>query len=180
METYFQNVFICYSRTDEIQAMNVYHLLKTQGFDVFIDQVNIDPGTAWEPKTLSALQNANFVVIILTEGSAERNGYAMKEIRRVLRLYHDDIYARRMLFPVRIGRAELPEGLTKFQWTTYSVDGLDRMVTSFRNQQKTWEEEISSQGLMTAPIFSVRESWPWVIQLLLLLSLIMVRVLMKQ
>jgi hypothetical protein len=176
METFFRNVFICYSRTDEIQAMNIYHLLRAQDFDVFLDQINILPGTAWEPKTLSALHNANFIVIVLTEGSAERNGYAMKEIRRALELYHHDDYARRMLFPLRIGDAELPEGLSQFQWTSYSVEGLDRMVLSFRNQQKIWEEEISSEGLFTVPIFSFRESWPLISLVLILLSLIAIMI----
>lgn len=178
-QTYFRNVFICYSRTDEIQAMNVYHLLKAKEFDVFLDQIEILPGTEWERKTLTALQNANFVVIVLTEGSAERNGYAMKEIQRILALYHHDAYARRMIFPIRIGNAELPEGLEGFQWTTYSVEGLNRMVTGFHEQQGQWEEEISSEGLMTAPVFSLRDSWPWLSLLAVSISLVAARVFLQ-
>jgi hypothetical protein len=176
----FNNVFICYSRTDEILAMNIYHRLRAESFQIFLDQINIQPGVNWEPETLSALLNANFIVVVLTEESAKRNNYAMQEIKKALELYHNDANARRMIFPVRIGEAELPEGLKRFQWTNYSVNGLDKMVKSFRKQQENWGIEIETPVSAVYPIQSFRESWPWISLILTLIVLLSIRLTMKQ
>lgn len=180
MTNLFNNIFICYSRQDEIQAINIFHRLNNEKFDIFLDQRNIDPGIQWESQTLSKLHNANFIVIVLTEGSKERNGYAMKEIKRALKLYDHDLEARRMIFPVKIGDAELPEGLSRFQWTPYSVEGLDKMVESFKKQQKKWKDEISLPQTSFSQIVSLRESWPLLTLIITLITLLSISMTMSK
>lgn len=147
----FRNVFICYSRVDEAYATSVYHLLQKRNYDVFLDQVNNFPGQEWEPQTLSALRNANFIVIVLTEGSAERMGYAMKEIKEALHLHKHDRLSRRMICPVRVKDAPLPDGLGRFNWAAFSIHGLDSMADSFDLQCMTWEGELSQEAWVPAP-----------------------------
>jgi hypothetical protein len=79
-----------------------------------------------------------------------------------------------MIFPIKIEDAEIPEGLNKFQWTNYSVNGLDRMVSSLLSQQQKWEAEITPPKISMPPIFNLRESWPWLSVLMVALVLLIV------
>jgi TIR domain len=171
-KTNFNRVFICYSRINEVEAKNIYLRLKSEKFDLFLDQEKIKPGANWEHETLSSLKNANFIIILLSKGSFERNGYAMKEIQLAIELCEKDPSSRRMIFPIKINDAEIPEGLDKFQWTDYSELGIDKMVDALLNRQKIWGIEIAPPKFSILPIIHLRESWPWITLLIITIILI--------
>jgi hypothetical protein len=98
-----QQIFISYAREDSKQANKMYNALRSvKGLDVWIDEENLLPGMIWEDSIYDAIDQSDFVILILSSKSVEKTGFFQKEIRifleRLLKFPPGKIF----LIPVRI------------------------------------------------------------------------------
>jgi hypothetical protein len=64
-------VFISYARQDQDFARKLAHDLESAGLDVWIDFQDITPGTRWDSAIDQALNEADFMVLIISPDSVE-------------------------------------------------------------------------------------------------------------
>ena len=109
--------------------MPVYNSLMAEGFSPWIDAKNILPGQNREEAIERAMRNADFVLVCLSGGSADRRGSFQKEISIALDILKgklkDDIY----LIPIRLEDCEIPAVLSEFQYADLFTDeGWPRLI----------------------------------------------------
>lgn len=85
-----QKIFISYSRVDGDFAIRLDHDLDKAGFDAFLDQNDIPPGTRWDKTIEQALKESTTVVMVLSPASVSSEnvldevGYALGAGKRVI------------------------------------------------------------------------------------------------
>ena len=111
-----QQIFISYSHLDEAQAKKMYETLSKQGFSPWLDKISLLPGQTWEGEIKKALQKSNFVILLLSKNSLNKQGYFNKEIKRTL----DDLETNHpgtiFLIPTRLDDCSVPISLETIQW----------------------------------------------------------------
>ena len=92
-----RKIFISYSRVDGQQfAVELSARLRKAGANVWLDQVDIEPGKIWDFEIEKALQTSEAVIFIATEKSTSSNNvlnevyYALEENKEVIPvIFHD-------------------------------------------------------------------------------------------
>ncbi len=125
-----QKIFISYSRVDGQQfAIELAARLRKAGANVWLDQVDIEPGKIWDFEIEKALQSAEAVIFIATEKSTSSNNvlnevyYALEENKEAI--------------PVIFHDCKMPFRLKRLQYINFTVnydDALARLLKSLHLQ----------------------------------------------
>ncbi len=111
-----QQIFISYSRLDESPAMKLYDSLSRQGFSPWLDKMSLLPGQTWESEIKNAIQKSNFVILLLSRNSLDKQGYFHKEIRLALDALETIPSGKIFLIPARLDSCDVPAFLRTVQW----------------------------------------------------------------
>jgi hypothetical protein len=82
--------FFCYSRNDSHFALRLAKDLRKAGVKVWMDQLDIKPGSHWDASIETGLNTANCLIIVLTPDSVSSNNvmdevsYALESGKRVI------------------------------------------------------------------------------------------------
>ena len=107
-----RRTFISYSRINKDFALELAKELKLEGFDVWLDQLDIPLGARWDREVEKALKESEIFLIILTSASvASENvldeiGYAIDSGKRIL--------------PILLEECEIPLRLRRFQYVDFT------------------------------------------------------------
>jgi hypothetical protein len=99
--------FLSYCRTDSAFALRLAEDLKASGADVWIDQLDIPPGVAWDRAVEAALSTRPTVLVILSPSSScsenvlDEVSYAIQKKKRVLPVLYRDCDV-----PLRLARLQ--------------------------------------------------------------------------
>lgn len=130
--------FLSYSREDRFIAQRIFEGLKGQGLPIFQDVAGLDPGEEWEPALLTAIDNANCLIVLLSPDSAQSDA-VLKEVDHALR-------SRKPIIPAVIrGQTDQLEGpvidrLRALHWLNLT-DGKGQISTVrplLRNVNRRW------------------------------------------
>jgi len=125
-----------------------------------MDKHNLIPGQRWSGAIMTALKNADFVLVFLSSRSVSKRGFLRKEIRIALSLWHekleDDIY----LIPVRLEPCQIPQPLKGFQYVDlFKEAGLEKLIRSLEEGIKLYHKETNTTRLLDIePINTLPES----------------------
>lgn len=106
------STFISYSRADSSFAIRLAKDLKSAGFNVWLDQLDIPTGARWDDEVETALESCKIFMIILSPESLQSQnvkdeiGYAIDSGKHLL--------------PVKIKSGEIPFRLRRFQYVDFS------------------------------------------------------------
>lgn len=82
-------VFISYAREDQVSAVHLHKNLKKLGVEPWLDATHLIAGLDWRMQIEEELDNCNYVILLLSHYSIEKNGYVQAEKRYILdRLDH--------------------------------------------------------------------------------------------
>ncbi|MBK9925749.1 MAG: TIR domain-containing protein [Anaerolineales bacterium] len=143
--------FLSYSRANKDFAIRLAKELKSEGFSVWLDQLDIPAGSRWDREVEKALKECEIFMIILTSASVDSEnvldeiGYAIDTGKRFL--------------PVLLEKCDVPFRLRRFQYVDFTNknfdDGVESAKDLLRNliaqtttSQRTQPE---SQGQTTQP-----------------------------
>jgi hypothetical protein len=104
--------FISYSRRDKEFALELATELKSSGFFVWLDQLDIPTGARWDDEVERGLRESEIFLIILTSASISSEnvkdeiGYAIDHGKRIL--------------PVLLEACEVPLRLRRFQYVDFT------------------------------------------------------------
>jgi len=124
-------LFVAYARKDEDFALRLAHQLRDAAVNVWIDQLNVVPGDAWDDVVERALKDANTVLVVLSQAAVDSR-HVMNEVNFAL----DE---GKRVVPVRCQSCPIPLGLRRLQYidfTTGAYDvAFDRLVKALRRYQ---------------------------------------------
>ena len=133
-----QKIFISYSRLDEKQAKQIYEALAREGFSPWLDKISLLPGQTWELEIKKAIKESNFIVLVLSQDSMNKQGYFHKEIQFALDVYATIPAGNIFLIPTRLDDCSVPEMLNTIQWVDMFPDwdeGFKKICDSLHYQK---------------------------------------------
>lgn len=107
-----RGTFISYSRTDKEFALKLARELKSAGYFVWLDQLDIPTGARWDDAVEKALREYEIFLIILTPASVSSEnvkdeiGYAIDHGKRIM--------------PVLLKECDVPLRLRRFQYVDFT------------------------------------------------------------
>ncbi len=131
-------VFICHSSGDKPAAREIYRYLTGQGVDAWLDEEKLLPGQDWQFEIPGALEDADAVLICLSDTSIRKEGYVQKEIKLALERAKEKPDGVIFIIPVRLEDCEVPRSLRQWQWVDlYGAKGYDKLGSSLTERAKS-------------------------------------------
>ena len=125
-------VFVSYAREDAAAALRLSTDLTAAGLEPWIDVDRILPGQLWERQIERGLAAADYVVLLLSTSSVNKNGYVQKEVQDIVELRKRRPEATVFAIPARLNECPLPHAsLSDLQWVDLFPDwdhGLARII----------------------------------------------------
>lgn len=109
-----RTIFFSYSRKDSDFALELGKKLREVGANIWLDQLDISPGTNWDNSIQKALENSDTLLVILSKTSVisknvnDEYSYALEEGKRVV--------------PVLLEDCDIPFRLKRLQYADFSVN----------------------------------------------------------
>ena len=117
-----RRAFISYSRVNKDFALKLAKELRSSGFNIWFDQLDIPTGARWDDEIEQALNDCEIFMVILTPASSTSDnvkdeiGYAIDSNKRIL--------------PVLLENANVPLRLRRFQYVDFTSKSFDEGVES--------------------------------------------------
>jgi hypothetical protein len=128
-----RRTFISYSRTNKEFALKLALELRSSGFDIWLDQLDIPTGARWDDEVEQALEDCDIFMVILTPASSTSDnvkdeiGYAIDTGKRIL--------------PILLENAKVPLRLRRFQYVDFTGKNYDDGVESAKQLLRKLIEE---------------------------------------
>ena len=134
-----RSTFISYSRINETFALELAKELKSTGYLVWLDQLDIPTGARWDDEIEKALDKCSIFLAILTPAFIESDnakdeiGYAIDHGKRIL--------------PVLLEECEIPLRLTRIQYVDFTkMDYRDGLNSAKELLEKLIKREIDTEA----------------------------------
>jgi hypothetical protein len=107
-----RSTFISYSRVNKDFALKLARELKSEGFPIWLDQLDIPAGARWDDEIENALRECGIFMAILTpasiasENAKDEIGYAIDHGKRIL--------------PILLEECEIPLRVRRFQYVDFT------------------------------------------------------------
>ena len=126
-------IFLCHATEDKPKVRDLYDKLKADGFEPWLDEVDLLPGQDWKLEITKAVRSAAAVLVCLSKTSVSKRGYLKKEIKLALDVADEQPEGAIYVIPVRLEDCQAPERLKSYQWVDLFVaGGYDKLVRSLR------------------------------------------------
>jgi TIR domain-containing protein len=109
-------VFLAHSHEDEETVRDVFHLLKADGFEPWLDKISLAPGQDWKLEIKHAVRTADAVAVFLSQHSVTRAGYVNQEIALALDYAQQQPEREIYIIPIRLEECEIPDRLSHLHW----------------------------------------------------------------
>ena len=134
-------VFLCHASEDKKSVRDVYRLLEESNVDPWLDEKDLLPGQDWKLEIREAVENADIILVFLSDTSVNKIGYVQKEIRYAIDAAYEQPEGSIFLIPVRLEECSLPSRLSDWQWVDlFEEHGTELLLASL-------EERASNLGL---------------------------------
>jgi len=131
-----RRAFISYSRINKEFATKLTKGLRSAGYPVWFDQLDIPTGARWDDEVEKALRECNIFMVILTPASItsenvkDEIGYAIDRGKRIL--------------PVLLEDCDVPLRLRRFQYVDFTTKSFEEGFESAKELLKDLIEEAST------------------------------------
>jgi formylglycine-generating enzyme required for sulfatase activity len=120
--------FISYAREDSALALRLAAALKASGANVWLDQLDIEPGLPWDREVQRALVACNQMLLILTPTAVEKDNvmdevdYALRRGKRIIPILYLECDV-----PLRLGRLHQVDMRPDYE---KGLDALSKMLAA--------------------------------------------------
>lgn len=109
-----ETIFFSYSRDDSEFVLNLAKNLRKAGANIWLDQLDIKPGTRWDKSIEKALDSSKTLLVILSKTSVESTN-VMDEVSFALE-------ENKTVVPVLLEQCDIPFRLRRLQFADFSTD----------------------------------------------------------
>ena len=104
-------VFLCHSHSDSEAVHILWSRLRKSDIDAWLDVERLQPGQDWQHEIRRAILKSDVVVVCLSRGFNEQQGYRHEELKLALEkaklIVDDEVF----IIPVRLEKCDMPESL---------------------------------------------------------------------
>jgi adenylate cyclase len=142
------SVFLCHASQDKPAVRGLYTNLCKDGFNPWFDEENLVPGQDWELEIRRAVRKSDAVVVCLSNGSVNKEGYLQRELRFVLDVADEKPEGTIFVVPVKLEECELPDRLSALHWVTLSASGgYDKLKLALATRARQLEQKGTNPGM---------------------------------
>lgn len=133
-----KSIFISYSRSDSEFTLKLAKDLRSKGADIWLDQLDIEPGMRWDRAISKALGEAKTLMIVLSQSAMDSDNvmdevsFAFDESKRII--------------PIMKEQCEVDFRLRRLQFTDFTGDynkGLKTLAKTLKLQEQQGGSERS-------------------------------------
>jgi len=133
-------VFLCHASEDKKIVLELYHQLKEDGVDPWLDEVDMLPGQEWQHEIPQAVRGADAVLVCLSNDSIDKEGYIQQEAQSVLDVVNKQSDNQIDLILLRLEDCRVPNHLLQRQWIDlFDQGGYARLLESLRHRASRLE-----------------------------------------
>lgn len=141
-----ENIFICYSRTEQNFALELKETLEKTGKEAWIDLKHLPASSIWRKEIEEAITGSIAFIYLVSENSL-RSDYCQKEFEYAQRL-------NKRIFPILLPGMtdkDVPESISSRQWLLWSgfgetLSNVDKLITDIETDHK-WVKFITNLGV---------------------------------
>ena len=143
-------VFLSYASQDKPLVRELSRRLVGEGWiDTWQDEKSLLPGQDWRVKIEEAVEEADIVIICLSNQAVNKEGYVQKELRYAREIALEKPEDTIFLIPLRLDECEVPRGLRFYQWVDYFGDGREQsygnLIAALQLKYKQKEEKAAHE-----------------------------------
>ena len=129
-------VFLSYATEDRPAVRQLYQQLVVDGYDPWLDVEKLDPGIRWAEAIDRAVEDAQAVIICLSEVSVAKESFVQKEIGEFIERSKYMLEGTIFLIPAKLNECQTPRALRDFQAVNlYEPGGYERMKASLEKRK---------------------------------------------
>jgi hypothetical protein len=115
-------VFLCHSSRDKFIARDLYERLSKDGFNPWLDEESLVPGQNWLEEIPKAVRTSDVVIVCLSGGSINKEGYVNKEIKIALDVADEKPEGAIFVIPLKFEDCKVPDRLSRWHWVNFFGD----------------------------------------------------------
>lgn len=104
-------VFLSYAPDDRTTVQHLYHRLRDDGFQPWMDREDLLPGQDWKIEIRKAIRQSGAVVVCLSSRAVTRSGQFQREMKQALEVYEEQPEGTIYLIPIKLDACDIPEHL---------------------------------------------------------------------
>jgi len=133
------SVFLCYASQDKTKVHDLYTRLHSEGWvDLWLDEEKLEPGQDWRLEIDKAIDQADVVLVCLSDNSITKEGYVQKEIRKALDKAGEKPDRAIFIIPVKVEECSVPDRLSRWQWVDLAEpSGYEKLNRALDARSKT-------------------------------------------
>ena len=113
-------VFLCHASQDKPIVRELYQRFLAEGWiDPWLDEEKLLPGQDWDMEIEKAVENADAVIVFLSNNSVTKEGYVLRELRYILDIALEKPEDKIFVIPVRLNDCLVPRKLRAWQYVDY-------------------------------------------------------------
>lgn len=122
-------IFLSYTPEDFIKVQELYQKLAGQGFQPWMDELDIYAGENRKMNIQNAIRHSDFFLACLSTKSVNKRGKFQKEFKEAIEIWKEKLNNDIYLIPVRLDDCEIPENLRETQCVDLFVnDGFAELI----------------------------------------------------
>jgi len=114
-------IFFSYSRDNSEFVLKLAKELRKTGAKIWLDQLDIKPGTRWDNSIEKALDNSHSLIVVLSKSAVESNN-VMDEVSYA-------IEEGKTIYPLLLEECDVPFRLRRLQFADFTTDSAKGMAT---------------------------------------------------
>lgn len=126
-------VFLCHATADKPTVRELYHRLRGDGFQPWLDEEDLLPGQDWQREISKAVAASDVVVVCLSNAALTKAGYVQNEIKFALDAADRQPEETIFLIPLRLEECDVPDRLAGLHWVNFfDPKGYERLLRALR------------------------------------------------
>jgi hypothetical protein len=128
-------IFLCHSLEDKTSVRVLYRRLRSEGFDVWLDDEKLLPGQDWKMEIARAVRTSHVVIVCLSKDSINKEGFVQHEISVALDVAKEKPEGTIFIVPLRLEPCKVPDRLANPQWVDYfDADGYGKLLRALHRR----------------------------------------------
>ena len=111
--------FLSYSHTDREAVHALWARLKKDGFHVWLDKENLQPGQDWQYEIRNAILKSDVVIVCLSKGFNKQYGFRHEELKIALKKSKSLPNHQIFIIPLRLEKCDMPDSLQHLHFCTF-------------------------------------------------------------
>jgi len=140
-------VFLCHCSEDKPMVREINRVLKSNGFQPWLDEDDILPAHLWDKEIKQGLRSSHAVIVCLSNTFVRKEGYVQKELRYAIDIANEKPEGVVFLIPVRLENCEILPSLADLQFIDwFKLGGPERVLRALRERAKEVEIDAAASS----------------------------------